>query len=75
LTYSPSLLPLFCNSKGIVVKSYIINSKAYKLLVLMTVVLLASFNLVRKGRGLQEKQRWNSSIKAWCKQYNKKGFR
>jgi hypothetical protein len=34
-----------------------INSKAYELLVLVTVVLLAFFNLVREGRGLQEKRR------------------
>jgi hypothetical protein len=46
-----------------VVKSHIINSKAYKLLVLVAVVLLAFFNLVCEGRGLQGKQRWNSSIK------------
>jgi hypothetical protein len=39
------------------VKSYIINFKAYKLLVLVTVVLLAFFNLVCEGRGLQRKQR------------------
>jgi hypothetical protein len=45
------------------VKSHIINFKAYELLVLITVVLLAFFNSVRKGRGLQGKQRWNSSIK------------
>jgi hypothetical protein len=46
------------------VKSYIIDFKAYKLLVLITGVLLAFFNLVCKGRDLQEKQRWNSSIKS-----------
>jgi hypothetical protein len=46
-----------------VVKSYIIDSKAYKLLVFVTVVLLAFLNLVRERRGLQGKQRWNSSIK------------
>jgi hypothetical protein len=46
-----------------VVKSYIIDSKAYKLLVLIIIVLLAFLNSVRKGRGLQGKQRWNSSIK------------
>jgi hypothetical protein len=45
------------------VKSYMIDSKAYKLLVLVTVVLLAFLNSVREGRGLQGKQRWNSSIK------------
>jgi hypothetical protein len=39
------------------VKSRMLNSKAYKLLVLMVVMLLASFNLVRKRRGLQRKQR------------------
>jgi uncharacterized membrane protein len=39
------------------VKSYIIDFKAYKLLVLMIVMLLAFLNLVRKERGLQEKQR------------------
>jgi hypothetical protein len=39
------------------VKSYIIDFKAYKLLVLVTVVLLAFFNSVRKGRGLRGKQR------------------
>jgi hypothetical protein len=46
-----------------VIKSYIINFKAYKLLVLVAVVLLAFLNLVRKGYSLQGKQRWNSSIK------------
>jgi hypothetical protein len=45
------------------IKSYIIDSKAYKLLVLITVVLLAFFNSVCERRDLQEKQRWNSSIK------------
>jgi hypothetical protein len=40
-----------------------INSKAYELLVLVTVVLLAFLNSVRKGRGLRGKRRWNSSIK------------
>jgi hypothetical protein len=45
------------------VKSYMINSKAYKLLVLVTVVFLAFLNSVCKRRGLQGKQRWNSSIK------------
>jgi hypothetical protein len=45
------------------VKSYIIDFKAYKLLVLVTVVLLAFFNLVREERDLQGKRRWNSSIK------------
>jgi hypothetical protein len=45
------------------VKSYIIDSKAYKLLVLVIIVLLAFLNSVHKGRDLQEKQRWNSSIK------------
>jgi hypothetical protein len=45
------------------VKSYIIDFKAYKLLVLIAVVLLAFFNSVRERRGLQEKRRWNSSIK------------
>jgi hypothetical protein len=39
------------------VKSYIIDFKAYKLLVLMIVMLLAFLNLARKERGLQEKQR------------------
>jgi hypothetical protein len=47
-----------------VVKSYIINSKAYKLLVFVAIVFLAFFNLVREGRGLQGKQRWNSNIKS-----------
>jgi hypothetical protein len=46
-----------------VVKSHIIDSKAYKLLVLVAVVLLAFLNSFRKGRGLQGKQRWNSTIK------------
>jgi hypothetical protein len=46
------------------VKSYIINSKAYKLLMLITVMFLAFLNLVRKERGLQRKQRWNSNIKS-----------
>jgi hypothetical protein len=45
------------------VKSHIINSKAYKLLVLVIIMLLAFLNSVREGRGLQGKQRWNSSIK------------
>jgi hypothetical protein len=45
------------------VESHIIDSKAYELLVLVTVVLLASLNSVREGRGLQGKQRWNFSIK------------
>jgi hypothetical protein len=40
-----------------------VDSKAYKLLVLVAVVLLASLSLVCKGRGLQGKRRWNSSIK------------
>jgi hypothetical protein len=40
-----------------------IDSKAYELLVLIAVVLLASLNSVREGRGLRGKQRWNSSIK------------
>jgi hypothetical protein len=31
--------------------------------VLVAVVFLASFSSVREGRGLQGKQRWNSSIK------------
>jgi hypothetical protein len=39
-----------------------IDSKAYKLLVLVAVVLLAFLNSVREGRGLQEKRRSNSSI-------------
>jgi hypothetical protein len=39
------------------VKSHIIDFKAYKLLVLVAVVLLASLNLVYKGRGLRGKQR------------------
>jgi hypothetical protein len=33
-----------------------IDFKAYKLLVFVTVMLLASFNLVREGRDLREKQ-------------------
>jgi hypothetical protein len=45
------------------VKSYIIDSKAYKLLVLITVVFLTFFNSVYKRRDLQGKQRWNFSIK------------
>jgi hypothetical protein len=45
------------------IKSYIIDFKAYKLLVLVTIVLLTFFNLVRKECDLQGKQRWNSSIK------------
>jgi hypothetical protein len=40
-----------------------INSKAYELLVLMTVVLLVFFNSVCERRGLRGKRRWNSSIK------------
>jgi hypothetical protein len=40
-----------------------IDFKAYKLLVLIIIMLLAFFNSVCKGCGLQEKQRWNSSIK------------
>jgi hypothetical protein len=44
------------------VKSYMIDFKAYKLLVLIAVVFLASLNSVRERRGLREKQRWNSSI-------------
>jgi hypothetical protein len=39
------------------VKSHIIDFKAYKLLVLVAVVLLASFNSVREGRGLRGKRR------------------
>jgi hypothetical protein len=39
------------------IKSYIIDFKAYKLLVLITVMLLAFFNSVCKERGLQEKRR------------------
>jgi hypothetical protein len=39
------------------VESYIIDFKAYKLLVLVAVVLLASFNSVCKRRGLQGKRR------------------
>jgi hypothetical protein len=46
-----------------VVKSYIIDSKAYELLVLVALVLLAFLNSVYEGRGLQGKRRWNSSIK------------
>jgi hypothetical protein len=34
------------------VESHIVNSKAYELLVLMAVMLLASLSSVRKGRGL-----------------------
>jgi hypothetical protein len=45
------------------VESYMIDSKAYKLLVLVAVMLLAFLNLVCKGRGLRGKRRWNSSIK------------
>jgi hypothetical protein len=45
------------------VKSYIIDFKAYKLLVLITIMFLAFLNSVCKRRDLQEKQRWNSSIK------------
>jgi hypothetical protein len=44
------------------VESHMIDSKAYELLVLVTVVLLASLNSVREGRGLRGKRRWNSSI-------------
>jgi hypothetical protein len=32
------------------VKSYIVDSKVYKLLVLVAIMLLASFSLVREGR-------------------------
>jgi hypothetical protein len=46
------LYSLFSVKISELVKSYIIDSKAYKLLVLMAVVLLASLNLVREGRGL-----------------------
>jgi hypothetical protein len=46
-----------------VVESYIVDLKAYKLLIVMAVVLLASLSLVSKRRGLQGKRRWNSSIK------------
>jgi hypothetical protein len=35
-----------------VVKSYIVDFKAYKLLVLIAIVLLVSFSLVCEGRGL-----------------------
>jgi hypothetical protein len=40
-----------------------IDFKAYKLLVLIIVMFLAFLNLVREGRDLRGKQRWNSSIK------------
>jgi hypothetical protein len=39
------------------VKSHMIDFKAYELLELIAVMLLAFLNSVRKGRGLQRKQR------------------